>query len=461
MARGLRDRRGYPRVGGTGRLYQQLGRLERENAALRDQVDRLQHANQQLQTRVRKLAGQVEELRRAAKRQAAPFSKNTRVPRPRRPGRKPGAAYGRRACRPVPQRVDRVVSVGLPAVCPHCGDQLAVERVACQYQEDLPPPRSTVVTRCDLQIGRCRGCRRRIQPRHPEQTSDALGAAGVQVGPRAVALAVWLSKGLGLPAAKVARLLGQLGLKVTPGGVVQALHRAGRRATPAWNALVGGIRASPVVAPDETGWRVAGHKAWLWAFAGQGVVVYRIASGRGFEDAKAVLGADYAGVLERDGWAPYRQFTTAAHQTCLAHLLRRCGELLDDAERGQAKTPHAVRRILQAALAAREARDVGELDAAQVTAEAERLGAAVDRLLAGQTVYPPNRRLLDHLARERGALFTFLAQPGVQATNWRDRARHPPRGRVPQGLGRQPHLGGRPDLAGAHQHPGHRRGPAA
>ena len=30
-----------------------------------------------------------------------------------------------------------------------------------------------------------------------------------------------------------------------------------------------------------------------------------------------------------------------------------------------------------------------------------------------------NRRLLDHLGRERGALFTFLAQPGVQATNWR------------------------------------------
>jgi transposase len=245
----------------------------------------------------------------------------------------------------------------------------------------------------------------------------------VQVGPRAVALAVWLSKGLGLPAGKVARLLGQLGLKVTPGGVVQALARAGRRATPTWDALVGGIRASPVVAPDETGWRVGGRKAWLWAFAGQGVVVYRIASGRGFDDAKAVLGGDYAGVLERDGWAPYRQFTKASHQTCLAHLLRRCAELLDDAERGQAKTPHAVRRILQAALAARDARDDGQLDAVGAVAQAERLGAAVDRLIAGQTVYAPNRRLLDHLGRERSALFAFLLRNDdgvqVQATNWR------------------------------------------
>jgi transposase len=90
-----------------------------------------------------------------------------------------------------------VVAVGLPAVCPHCGGQLEVERAACQYQEDLSSPQSSVITRYDLEIGRCVGCRRRVQPRHPEQTSDALGAAGVQVGPRAVALAAWLSKGWG------------------------------------------------------------------------------------------------------------------------------------------------------------------------------------------------------------------------------------------------------------------------
>jgi transposase len=77
------------------------------------------------------------------------------------------------------------------------------------------------------------------------------------------------------------------------------------------------------------------------------------------------------------------------------------------------------RRERNEVLAVRAARDADQLGAAQVAAEAERLGAAVDRLLAGQTAYPPNRRLLDHLARERAALFTFLIQPGVQATNWR------------------------------------------
>ena len=179
------------------------------------------------------------------------------------------------------------------------------------------------------------------------------------------------------------------------------------------------MRASPVVAPDETGWRVGGARAWLWAFAGAQVTVYRIAHGRGYTDAAAVLGEGYAGVLERDGWAPYRRFQNATHQTCLAHLLRRCRELLADADRGQAKTPHAVRRILEHALALREARDAGTLDAATLAAEAGRLGARIDKLVAGATRYPPNRRLLNHLARERAHLFTFLHAPDVEATNWR------------------------------------------
>jgi Transposase IS66 family len=93
----------------------------------------------------------------------------------------------------------------------------------------------------------------------------APAAAGAQLGPRAVALAAWLSKGLAVPAGKIAKLLAQLGLGVTAGGVVQAVARAARRAQPTYQALVAGVRASPVVAPDETGWRVGGGRAWLWA----------------------------------------------------------------------------------------------------------------------------------------------------------------------------------------------------
>jgi transposase len=290
--------------------------------------------------------------------------------------------------------------------------------VAVQHVEDLPATRP-LVTRYQIQIGRCRWCGRRVQPHHPGQTSDALGAAGTQLGPRAVALGSWLSKGLGVPAGKIARLFGQLGLRITPGGVAQAVARAARACQPTYQALAQGVRASPVVAPDETGWRVGGMRAWLWAFVGAQVTVYRIACGRGYQDAAAVLGEDYAGTIERDGWAPYRRFVHATHQTCLAHLLRRCRELVADADRGQAKTPHAVRRLLERALWLRDAHHAGTPDAATLAAEAGRLGVQVDKLVAGRTRSPPNRRLLDHLAREREHLFTFLRIPGVQATNWR------------------------------------------
>ncbi|HEY8557126.1 MAG TPA: IS66 family transposase [Actinomycetes bacterium] len=408
-------------------MQRRLARLEEENAALREEQqrleaehgrleaerERLRGENERLREVNERLRGEVEALRRAAKRQAAPFSKDAPVPNPKRPGRKPGAAYGTRAHRRPPEHVDQVVTVGLPACCPGCGGELVLERVATQHVEDLPPTRPLAI-RYLVQVGRCRVCGRRVQPRHPEQTSDALGAAGAQLGPRAVALAAWLSKGLGVPAGKIARLLGHLGLDVTPGGVTQAIARAARRCQPTYQALVAGVRASPVVAPDETGWRVGGRRAWLWTFVGAQLTLYRIAHGRGYADAAAVLGEGYSGVLERDGWAPYRRFEHATHQTCLAHLLRRCRELVADADRGQAKTPHAVRRILEHALALRADRDTGALDAATLAAEAERLGAKVDKLIAGATCYPPNRRLLDHLARERDHLFTFLRAPACR-----------------------------------------------
>ena len=73
-----------------------------------------------------------------------------------------------------------------------------------------------------------------------------------------------------------------------------------------------------MVTPDETGSRVGGRLHWLWAFATPETTVYAIRAGRGFPEAASILGADFGGVLVRDGWAPYRKFTRAAHQTCLA-----------------------------------------------------------------------------------------------------------------------------------------------
>lgn len=66
-----------------------------------------------------------------------------------------------------------------------------------------------------------------------------------------------------------------------------------------------------------------------------------------------MLGEGYAGVLERDGWAPYRGFAHARHQTCLAHLLRHVGLPTASSALPPAEIAAAPARTRTAVLAAR------------------------------------------------------------------------------------------------------------
>ena len=389
----------------------EIERLRQENERLRRDLERVERERDRLRD-------DLEAAHRAAKRQAAPFSKGDPRAHPRRPGRKPGAGYGRRGRRPVPGHVDADVHVPHPPTCPHCGGPVEPDGVEVQYQADLPPVRPHV-TAFHMHRGRCRHCGRRVRGRDARQTSTATGAAASQVGPRALAWAAWLHTGLGVPFGKVATILGTgFGLAITPGGLVQALHRVAARSAPTYHALVTAVRESRVVAPDETGWKVGGRLWWLWVFVTREVTVYAIQPGRGYAQAAAILGPAYAGVLVRDGWAPYRKLSHATHQTCLAHLLRRCHLLLETAQRGAARFPHAVRRVLLAALAVRDRRDRGELVGHGLRVAVGRLEARRDRLLAGRITHRPNRRFLQHLRTERPALLTFLSRPDVEATNW-------------------------------------------
>ena len=287
------------------------------------------------------------------------------------------------------------------------------------FQTEIPEPRVEHIE-FRIHVGRCRHCRRRVQGRHPRQTSDAVGSAASQLGPRALALATQLNKGLGLPYGKTATVLQQaFGLQVSRGGLCQALDRVAHKAEPTYEALIEEVRGSPSVTPDETGWRVGGKLWWMWAFSTSQVTVYSIQPGRGFEQAATVLGADFAGFLVRDGWSVYRQFAQALHQTCLSHLLRRCREMILVAGKGEAEFPRTVQTILQDALQLRHRRDQGQISERGVAVARGRLEARLDRRLERRYPSLRNQRLANHLLRERNALFTFLICPGLEATNWR------------------------------------------
>jgi transposase len=289
---------------------------------------------------------------------------------------------------------------------------------ATQYQEDLPAVRP-IVRAFHIPIAHCTACRRRVQGRHPLQTSDALGAARAQLGPMAVTWAVILNKHYGVPLGKIAHLFGdRFGLSITRGGLVHALRRMARQAEPTYTALTAQIRGSPVVTPDETGWKVAARLQWLWAFVTPDTTVYRIQPGRGYEEAAAVLGDDFTGVLVRDGWPPYRRFPHAIHQTCLAHLLRRCRTLIRDQH--ETRFAPRVQQLLQHALQVRDRAVAGTISPHGVAVARGHLQNQLNVLIDRPGARRVARLFATHLAIEFPAVFTFLLDPhAIDATNWR------------------------------------------
>ncbi|MGH7876627.1 MAG: IS66 family transposase [Candidatus Dormibacteraceae bacterium] len=362
--------------------------------------------------RIADLEALLSESRRAGKRQAAPFSKAKPKEDPARPGRKSGKAHGRHGRRMVPTHWDHELDAGLPDACPGCGGELEETEVTEQFQTEMPEPRPAT-TRFVVHVGRCRDCGKRVQGRHPDQSSDALGAAGSQVGPRAKALATWLHYGLGLSFGRCSEVLGRLGIPVSRGALCQASATTSTDLVPTHQAIKDTVAASEVLTMDETGWRIGGYGAWLWAAATEDATLYDVAEGRGFDAATNLVPADYDGVIVRDGWAVYRCYDKATHQTCLAHLLRRCKEMECDLADWARGTPRQVKDLLVESLEARELPEVERAEAAFDLAE------RIELLIAGAHPHDENRKLVAHLEREQDALFTFLTQPGVDATNWR------------------------------------------
>ncbi|MEX0777165.1 MAG: IS66 family transposase [Phycisphaeraceae bacterium] len=372
----------------------------------------------QLEARMAALEAKLEALARGAKRQAAPFSKGAPVAQPKRPGRKGGDDYGVKAFRAVPPRIDETHEAPLPPRCPDCGGPVALAHTAAQYQAEIP--RRPIYRRFNVAVGRCTCCRRRVQGRHPLQTSDALGCCASQVGPEAQAAVVMMNKELGLSQGKIGRFFQSFfGIKLSRGGSCQIMLRAAARLEENYQTIVQHVRTSPWIVPDETGWRLGGSPAWLHVAVGQGAAAYLVHRRRGAEASALLIGADYAGTLIHDGWAPYGHFAWAIHQTCLGHLLARCKELLETATGGAVLFPRRVKALLQESLALRDRRDAGALQPATAARRAGALERRMEALVMPPKTHAGHERLANHLATHQTELFVFLKFPGIDATNWR------------------------------------------
>ena len=158
---------------------QQIVELELELVRQRATLQRLQVDNMRLQRLLEKLQEENEALKREGKRQATPFARRKRVEVRKTPGRKAGQGVFRRREKPTPEQVDRTKQARLHG-CPECGEKLKEIHRHEQYVADIPPIRP-VITRYVTESGYCPTCKRRVRSHHPEQISEATGAAGVLV----------------------------------------------------------------------------------------------------------------------------------------------------------------------------------------------------------------------------------------------------------------------------------------
>src|ERR1043166_1953654 len=167
-------------MGGAEEERQRIADLEKEIARRNRWIDQRDRRIEKLEHEIERLRRENEKLPRAAKRQAAPFSKGEPKRNPKRRGRKSGKRYGKRAGRPVPRCADRVVEVTAPLYCPDCQKRTKLERREPHWQTDIPPIEPET-TEFRVDVGRCVNCGRTVRSRHAEEVFEAAGAAGGQV----------------------------------------------------------------------------------------------------------------------------------------------------------------------------------------------------------------------------------------------------------------------------------------
>jgi transposase len=387
-------------------------------AELEDKLIQALKAIETLKKQTELLQMEVEELKRAGKRQAAPFARRKLVEHPKRPGRKAGQGKFTRREQPALKRVDRTKRTRLHG-CPRCGSRLSDIHKHEQYVSDIPKI-EPIITRYITYSGYCGGCHQRVRSRHPEQTSQATGAAGVMVGPRAKALAADLKHRLGGSYGKVSETLNDaFGLRVSRSGWCQADQRLAETARPVYQDLIDVVRRSSVVHADETGWRIGILSAWLWVFANQEVTVYAIRDNRSSDVVVEILGKKFKGILASDCFVAYddQRLKAWLKQKCLSHLLK------DLKEMEESKTGRAVRfaqqltAVLQTALKLKAEKP--NLVPATFAQRTQALETQLDALISQrrQLKDRDNIRFARRLRKHRPHLLRFLYVDGLDATN--------------------------------------------
>ena len=328
-------------------------RLKRENERLRRELVERERQLAEAQKRIADAQKQIADLERqlALRHQnSTTTSSDGLAGRQRERGRrkksrrKPGGQPGHRGhSRPVvpPERVNATIDL-VPESCGHCQAALrardAVGEPRRHQVTELPPIEAHITEyRCHRIV--CSACGKTTQAALPDEIAG-------QFGPQLTALIAYLTVVCRLPRLVVQRLLeGALQIPMSLGSTQNAWEEASVAVAAPYEELERALRAQPVLNSDETGHRTNGDKRWLWALVAPTFVFYTIATSRGADVLRRLLGVTFAGILGSDRLPTYLTYAAGGRQFCWAHFTR---NLLSAQE--LAKTASA-RRFCREALA--------------------------------------------------------------------------------------------------------------
>jgi transposase len=398
---------------------------ELKESAIRDNLNKLSKEElidiilrqlimlEQLQEKNAELFKRVEELERTSHRQAAPFriAEKKRVENPGKPGQKAGHKGYYRTIEE--SEVEGTIKTELPC-CPYCKGEVNDIRNIEQIIEEIPEIKR-VAYRLITQYGWCSCCQKEVYSSHPLQTSQATGAAKVQLGPQAKSLAMSLQYEYGMTKRKVCGLMKKVfNINFSAGGLVYASHRGAAKMEYQYESLCTGLRQSDVVHSDETSWYVGNPKYWLWVFANSNATAYHVSAGRGRKVIEGVLGQGYAGTLVSDCLSIYDDVNDR-QQKCYSHHLKAIGQAIEKADDRQKVYLEQLKLLLKTALA------VKTVKADKPPDEYIRLCSALekqaDALIIPLRENELEEKVANRLRKQRDHLFTFLYYDEVDATN--------------------------------------------
>ena len=379
-----------------------------QNASLLGRIDELLAQNTKLLARIAELEAKLGAPPKTPDNSSLPPSRGQKSNAPTQPRAKKGRKGRPGVARTLCANPDATRDI-FAASCA-CGEALAPADqpdVFAYDHIDLPVIKP-VTTRIHLHKGQCPCCRKRVTAKPPADMMP-----GSPFGPGIVALVTYLHACQLVSYSRMTEVLdGQFGLKLSEGAIANMLARAQTPFAAQAAEIAATVRNSPVIASDETSARVMGKTHWQWTFVATSAVYHTIAATRGKAVPIAFLGDARPKVWLSDRYAGQGKLG-AAHQYCLAHLMRDAQYAIDA---GDSVFAPPFKAFLKDACAVGQRRS--RLADTTIKAHARRLTAELDRLLELEPNEKNGRHLRDAMFVDaRDKLLVFLSRRDVEPTN--------------------------------------------